>query len=251
MQLCVGFVFIGCAFLIEAISEALIAEFDETASDTLPVALAMARAKAEQVGLESNPLLLAYGYLIHILTPGIALTLGANQTTRDLSSGHARILLSRMTRTEFLVSRFVSTWLQWALVAGLSCGWGAFMLSDTLTVEGTDGWFSALRYGLGCTVYGLPFLAYGACLNTLFRTPLNVLMGGSAIWLAWSLMLSALIESLPAHVFDSVPKALTVGAGSHLLDVGGQVIVGIIMCLVYSGVFLGIGSLLLSRRELK
>jgi len=251
MQLCAGFIFIGCALLIEAISEALIAEFDDAASHTLPAALAIARAKAEQYGLESNPLLLAYGYLIHILTPGIALTLGANQTTRDLSSGHARILLSRMSRREFLVSRFVSTWIQWALVAGVSCGWGAFMLSDILAVEATNGWASAFRYGFGSIIYALPFLAYGACLNTVFRTPLNVLIGGSALWFGWSLLLSAVTKSIPEHLWERVPEALTIGAGSHLLDVGGSVMVGMGLCLLYSALFLSIGSLLLGRRELR
>ena len=163
----------------------------------------------------------------------------------NVSTGHVRLLLVRMSRKELVISRFLNTFFLWVLIAGGSSAFGAYLLTSE-----TQDWVigagfttvSPLFIGLGCALYGAPIIAYGALLNTVFRKPVTVIVGGFLLWSIPDILftLSPALESALEGLWPD-------SAGMHLLLPDGQWWMGAGLSALYTCVLLGSCSCFLTE----
>jgi len=246
-QLFVGGVFVVVALIEGALVDQIISA--GFTSETLPQALVIMQNKLMGGGFDSDPLMTVYGFALQLLIPGVALLFGANQFNEDVVTGHTRILLTRMTRSELVLSRFISTLIQWSLVVGGAATLGAFLLNTETQDFVTEAGFttvSPLMMGLACVAYGAPCLAYATLLNTIFRKQITVMVGGWALW-----SLPDLFFTLVPEVKGALDSIWPEPAGLHLRLPDGNGWLGLALATAYTGLFLGAAIVIFRRKELR
>lgn len=241
-----GFIsFVGIARIQELIAAPILEALAANGvNGDLPAAL-LKWTLATDPFLESNPLLACYSFLVQASLPWIALTFGVNQTTEDLSLGHSRILLSRITRMEFYLGRFLCALALWFFLGGCGIGLGAWMIMDG--AEGT--YLAAATMTFRGLVYGAPFIAYSACLNTFFRKPMLVLIGGMGLWLVMAMIGAGMEATHPIATLCT--HFLPTWIGPSLFIPTEPFSADIPILLGYTAAFLVIGGIRLSWRELR
>ena len=244
--------FVGGVFVVVALVEGALVEQMISAgftADTLPPALVIMQSKLMGGGFNSDPLMTVYGFALQLLIPGVALLFGANQFNEDVVTGHTRILLSRMSRRELVLSRFISTLIQWSLVVGGAATLGALLLNSETQTWVTKAGFttvSPVMMGLACVAYGAPCLAYASLLNTIFRKQITVVIGGWALW-----SLPELLFTLAPELESALESIWPEPAGMHLLLPDGDLWLGLGLAAAYTGLFLWAAIAIFQRKELR
>jgi len=201
--------------------------------------------------LTNRPPVLGMFFIFAIVgTPWIAMLVAADQLASDIGRRHIRFLLPRASRRGLYLARALGAWLTWVVllavcvpVIGLILG----ALDPDTTVAG--GFFYSLRVLLVLAVYGLPWVALMAVVNTFVAQAFLAYMLATGIWMvvamiafAFSLMnesYAAVAWLLPA----GTKYALLSAEWSHVLGAGG-------LLLLYTAAYLAIGDWIIRRRDL-
>lgn len=133
-------------------------------------------ATADSLFLD-KPRLLSFTYICGLVTmPGFAFLAGHNQLASDTHRGAFRFLLSRCTRLEIFVGRFLSSWtlfaLSWLIIFSICL---TLLVKQSVIEYHTDISFALLLF-FGVTLYGTSFIAFASIISAKCRSGIGALL---------------------------------------------------------------------------
>ena len=196
-----------------------------------------------------SPLLSIFFWLALVGTPWIVMLVASDQTASELSRKHIRFVLPRVTRRSLFLARLLSSWISWVVISSCSLFLMGMVLMQFGDGETRDSDYILVLRMIGVlAVYGIPFISMMAFINTFIPNAfLSYLLATGAWSIFWVLgMAGSWINDgfgFFSYLMPTVLKypLLSDDPQRFLLGVGGAA--------VYSLVFVFLGNLIFSRRD--
>lgn len=181
--------------------------------------------------------------------PWIAMLVAADQVASDIGRRHIRFLLPRTSRRDLYLARAVGAWLAWVTLLAVTVPVVGLVLGaldpDTSILE---GFVYSLRMLMVLAVYGMPFVALMALINTFVAQAFLAYMLATGIWLVVAMLAFAasLIDESYVMIAWLLPTstkyALMNAEWASVLPAAGAM-------LGYTAVYLALGDRIFQRRD--
>lgn len=201
--------------------------------------------------LSDRPPVLGMFFIFAIVgTPWIAMLVAADQLASDIGRKHIRFLLPRASRRGLYLARALGAWLTWVVLLAACVPLVGLILGaldpDTSVIAGL---LYSLRILLVLAVYGLPWVALMAVVNTFVAQAFLAYMLATGIWTVVAML--AFAASLMNKSYAAIAWVLPAGTKYALMDADwSQVLAAAGLLLVYTAVYLAIGDWIIRRRDL-
>lgn len=181
--------------------------------------------------------------------PWIAMLVAADQLASDIGRRHIRFLLPRVSRRALYLARALGAWIAWLVLLAVSlpiigCILGA-LDPDTSIMEGL---LYSLRMLVILALYGMPFVALMALINTFVAQAFLAYMLATGIWLVVAML--AFAASLIDESYALIAWILPTSTKYALMDADWMnVLPAIAALLIYAAVYLALGERVFQRRD--
>lgn len=200
--------------------------------------------------LSDRPAVLGMFFVFAMIgTPWIAMLVAADQLASDIGRRHIRFLLPRTSRRSLYLARALGAWLAWLALLAVTLPVIGLILGaldpDAGVVQGL-GYSLWMLFVLG--IYGLPFVALMALINTFVAQAFLAYLLATGIWMVVAMLAIAasLIDETYAVVGWLLPTAtkynLMSGDWSAVLPATGAL-------LIYTIAYLAVGDRIIQRRD--
>ena len=169
-----------------------------------------------------HPPILSVFLLIALTVTPLFVFLGANnQLASDASSGSFRYLLSRCTRAEIFISRFLSAYLLIAIGIFFACLASTLISLDGDTHELNETIIYAWQSLLLVLLYTLPYVAFMTVISALMSSALGTILMGATIYFLTFVLILYLNGDYPSIGFllPSAYKDDLIGIASNDLTI--------------------------------
>jgi len=192
-----------------------------------------------------NPAVLSMALMLGLTTlPLFCMLAGCNQLAADAGRNSFRFLLTRCTRSELFVSRYLSACLLVAVALGLLIV-AVTLMSLHIDRKPLPATLSYAAWILAVLViYALPLIAFMSIFSSMMSGTVGAFLSGSAVFFVLMTISRWLDDDYPA-VFYVLPNSLK----ASLYDVySPDIIMTLAAMLAYSMIYLSLGWLLFQRR---
>lgn len=181
--------------------------------------------------------------------PWIAMLVAADQLAADIGRRHIRFLLPRVSRRSLYFARAFGAWLAWVVFLAITVPIVGVILGaldpDTGILEGI---LYSFRILVILALYGMPFVALMAFINTFVSQAFLAYLLATGIWLVVAMLAFAasLIDESYAVIAWLMPTAAKFALMAAELD---RILPAVGALLAYTVVYLGIGDWIFQRRD--
>jgi ABC-2 type transport system permease protein len=180
------------------------------------------------------------------ITPLFILLAANNQYSSDAARGAFRFILTRATRTELYLSRFIAVTLLVSICLCITSLWA----STQAYLNNEEQFHAIMLYGLQTFTllffYSLPFIAFMSTVSTLTRTAFGCLFFGM---MAYILILT--VSFLFKNDFSYLSYFIPSGIKATLIDVNVEnIFISIAALSLYTLVYFSFGCFIFKRKDM-
>lgn len=180
------------------------------------------------------------------ITPLFILLAANNQYSSDANRGAFRFILTRTTRTELYLSRFIAVALLVFICLFITTSWATFQAY----INKEDEIQTLILYGLQTltliSFYSLPFIAFMSFVSAFTRTAFGCLFAGMMLY-----VLLIIFSFLLKEDFSYSTYLIPSGIKQTVVDVNTEnLLFSITILCTYTMVYFGVGWLIFKRRDI-
>jgi ABC-2 type transport system permease protein len=194
-----------------------------------------------------NPTSLSVYILVSIsIMPLFIIVAANNQYSSDTTRGAFRFILTRATRAELYISRFISVTLLVLICIFITTLWASIQafMNDEHELQ------TILAYGLQVYIllsfYSLPFIAFMSTVSTLTRSAFSCLFTGMMLYVL-ILTISLLLKDNFSYSMYSIPSQMK----STMIDINLEnILISVTALSCYTLIYFGCGWFIFNRRDM-
>ena len=200
----------------------------------------------ERLFVERPATLSLYLLIATSITPLFILLAANNQYSSDATRGAFRFILTRATRTELYLSRFISVCLLVFICLFITLLWASIQTY----INKEDEMQTIIFYGLQTYIliifYSLPFIAFMSAVSSFTRSAFGCLFAGMMFY-----VLLIVISFLLRNDFSYASYFIPSGIKQTVIDVNTEnLLKSIAVLLTYTLLYFGVGWFIFKRRDM-